>query len=165
MLPRIFDMFTQVDHRSTRSQGGLGIGLSLVKSLVEMHGGTITAGSDGPGMGSEFVVRLPALPADGEAPADAAPGNRSDDRTRAAPPHPGRGRQRRRGRQPGQAPDEALRAGGSGRPRRPRGAGRSPRNSGPRSCCWTSACRGWTATKSPGGCGVGPLSPRRCSSR
>ena len=61
MLPRIFEMFTQVDSRSTRSQGGLGIGLGLVKSLVELHGGTIAASSDGPGAGSEFVVRLPAL--------------------------------------------------------------------------------------------------------
>ncbi len=74
MLPRIFEMFTQVDHRSTRSQGGLGIGLGLIKSLVELHGGTITADSDGPGTGSEFVVRLPALPAGWETPAVAAPG-------------------------------------------------------------------------------------------
>jgi CheY-like chemotaxis protein len=79
MLPRIFEMFTQVDHRSTRAQGGLGIGLGLVKSLVEMHGGTITAGSDGPGMGSEFVVRLPALPSGWEPPAVVTP------RVRATP--------------------------------------------------------------------------------
>jgi CheY-like chemotaxis protein/two-component sensor histidine kinase len=61
MLPRIFEMFAQVDHRSDRSQGGLGIGLGLVKTLVEMHGGTIEAHSQGPGTGSEFVVRLPVL--------------------------------------------------------------------------------------------------------
>ena len=60
-LPRIFDMFAQVDTASERSQGGLGIGLSLVKRLVEMHGGTIAAHSEGPGKGSEFVVRLPVL--------------------------------------------------------------------------------------------------------
>jgi PAS domain S-box-containing protein len=59
MLPRVFDMFLQVEGQSERSQGGLGIGLSLVKTLVEMQGGTISAHSDGPGRGSEFVVRLP----------------------------------------------------------------------------------------------------------
>jgi CheY-like chemotaxis protein len=61
MLPRVFEMFAQVDGRSTRTQGGLGIGLGLVKGLVEIHGGTITATSGGPGAGSEFVVRLPAI--------------------------------------------------------------------------------------------------------
>jgi signal transduction histidine kinase len=60
-LPRIFHMFAQVDTASERSQGGLGIGLSLVKRLVEMHGGTIEAHSEGPGKGSEFVVRLPVI--------------------------------------------------------------------------------------------------------
>jgi signal transduction histidine kinase len=57
-LQVVFDMFMQVD-RSNRSQGGLGIGLTLVKNLVELHGGAITALSAGPGAGSEFVVRLP----------------------------------------------------------------------------------------------------------
>ncbi|MBV8267113.1 MAG: response regulator, partial [Planctomycetaceae bacterium] len=61
MLPRIFDLFVQGERRLDRALGGLGIGLSLVKSLVEMHGGSITAHSRGPGMGSEFVVRLPVL--------------------------------------------------------------------------------------------------------
>ena len=55
-LPRVFDMFVQEDHRP---KGGLGIGLTLVRSLVEMHGGRVEARSDGPGKGSEFVVRLP----------------------------------------------------------------------------------------------------------
>jgi CheY-like chemotaxis protein len=59
MLPHIFEMFTQVDRSLERSQGGLGIGLTLVQSLVKMHGGTVEAHSDGPGQGSEFVVRLP----------------------------------------------------------------------------------------------------------
>jgi PAS domain S-box-containing protein len=62
MLPRIFEMFTQVDRSLERSQGGLGIGLTLVRSLVEMHGGTVTAHSDGLGRGSEFVVHLPLAP-------------------------------------------------------------------------------------------------------
>ena len=60
-LDSIFDMFMQVDTTSDRSQGGLGIGLTLVKRLVEMHGGTIEARSAGEGLGSEFVVRLPVL--------------------------------------------------------------------------------------------------------
>ena len=62
MLPKVFDLFTQVDRMLHRSQGGLGIGLTLVKSLVEMHGGTIAAMSEGLGKGCEFSVRLPALP-------------------------------------------------------------------------------------------------------
>jgi len=58
-LPRIFDMFAQLDGTMRRSQGGLGIGLTLAKTLVEMHSGTIEARCDGPGRGSEFTVRLP----------------------------------------------------------------------------------------------------------
>ena len=58
-LPRIFQLFAQVETASARSQGGLGIGLSLVRGLVEMHGGTIEARSEGPGRGSELIVRLP----------------------------------------------------------------------------------------------------------
>jgi CheY-like chemotaxis protein len=58
VLPKVFDMFTQVDRSLEKSQGGLGIGLSLVKGIVEMHGGSVEARSDGPGTGSEFVVRL-----------------------------------------------------------------------------------------------------------
>jgi PAS domain S-box-containing protein len=60
-LPQIFDMFSQIDRESERSSGGLGIGLALVKGLVEMHGGTVAADSDGPGRGSTFTVRLPTL--------------------------------------------------------------------------------------------------------
>jgi PAS domain S-box-containing protein len=60
MFPRLFEMFTQVKSSTQRSRGGLGIGLSLVKDLVEMHGGDVTATSEGLGKGSEFVVRLPA---------------------------------------------------------------------------------------------------------
>jgi signal transduction histidine kinase/ActR/RegA family two-component response regulator len=58
-LPRLFEMFFQVERSSERSEGGLGIGLSLVQRLVEMHGGTVEARSEGPGKGSEFLVRLP----------------------------------------------------------------------------------------------------------
>jgi CheY-like chemotaxis protein len=67
MLPRIFELFTQADKTLDRSQGGLGIGLTLVRSLVELHGGSVRAESPGPGEGSTFVVRLPRLPAEGGA--------------------------------------------------------------------------------------------------
>ena len=60
-LSTVFEMFTQVDRTLERSQGGLGIGLTLVKRLVGMHGGTVTARSEGTGRGSEFAVRLPVL--------------------------------------------------------------------------------------------------------
>jgi signal transduction histidine kinase len=62
LLPRIFDLFMQGQRTLARAEGGLGIGLTLVRRLVELHGGTITAYSEGLNMGSEFVVRLPALP-------------------------------------------------------------------------------------------------------
>jgi PAS domain S-box-containing protein len=61
MRDRIFELFVQADHATNRSQGGLGIGLTLVKSLVEMHQGTIEAHSDGLGRGSEFVVHFPLV--------------------------------------------------------------------------------------------------------
>jgi signal transduction histidine kinase len=61
MLPQIFEMFLQVDRSVGRTQGGLGIGLTLVKRLVSLHQGTVEARSDGLGTGSEFLVRLPAL--------------------------------------------------------------------------------------------------------
>ncbi|MCY0993354.1 ATP-binding protein [Nannocystis sp. ILAH1] len=60
-LTSIFDMFSQVDRTLERSAGGLGVGLALVKGLVEMHGGSVSAASDGEGRGSTFTVRLPAL--------------------------------------------------------------------------------------------------------
>jgi signal transduction histidine kinase len=62
-LPRLFEMFAQADKTLDRSQGGLGIGLPVVKKLVGMHGGEITAKSEGLGHGSTFVISLPrALP-------------------------------------------------------------------------------------------------------
>jgi CheY-like chemotaxis protein len=70
MIQRIFEPFVQIDFSLHRSeQGGLGIGLMLVRRLVDMHGGTVEAFSTGPGQGSEFVVRLPALPP-GQIPSD-----------------------------------------------------------------------------------------------
>lgn len=67
-LPRVFEMFAQLDRSLERSQGGLGIGLSLVRGLVEMHGGRVEVSSDGPGKGCEFVVRLSVLLAPGRGP-------------------------------------------------------------------------------------------------
>ena len=61
-LPHVFDTFRQSDSKSTRSHGGLGVGLSIAKHLVELHGGSIQAQSGGPGNGAEFVVRLPVSP-------------------------------------------------------------------------------------------------------
>ncbi|MDI3287148.1 GAF domain-containing protein [Polyangium sp. 15x6] len=80
MLPKVFDMFTQVGRSIERAQGGLGIGLTLVRRLVELHGGTVEAASDGPSRGSIFTVRLPlgaaeeakAVGPSGDAPAKGA---------------------------------------------------------------------------------------------
>jgi CheY-like chemotaxis protein/anti-sigma regulatory factor (Ser/Thr protein kinase) len=60
-LERVFDMFSQVRLHQGRSEGGLGIGLSLVRTIVQMHDGSVSVASDGPGMGSTFTVRLPLL--------------------------------------------------------------------------------------------------------
>jgi PAS domain S-box-containing protein len=62
LLPKAFEMFAQLDRTLARSQGGLGIGLALVKRLVELHGGTVTAHSGGPNLGTEFIIRLPIQP-------------------------------------------------------------------------------------------------------
>jgi CheY-like chemotaxis protein len=80
LLPTVFDLFSQAERTPDRSQGGLGLGLALVKSLVELHGGMVTAASEGRNLGSEFTIRLPRLhsaaaPAGGTAAAGpAAPG-------------------------------------------------------------------------------------------
>ena len=74
MVPHVFDLYAQVDGSRTRSQGGLGIGLTLVKMLVELHGGSVSAASAGPGKGSEFTIRLPALESSSLPLAGTAPG-------------------------------------------------------------------------------------------
>jgi CheY-like chemotaxis protein len=75
MLPRLFHAFSQADSTLDRSKGGLGLGLALIKGLAEMHGGSVSAASDGPGKGAEFTIRLPlgvaaarAIPSAGEVP-------------------------------------------------------------------------------------------------
>ena len=74
LLPHVFDLFTQADRSLERRQGGLGIGLTLVRRLVEMHGGRVEAASEGPGHGSEFTIRLPRLAVDAAEPAAGRPG-------------------------------------------------------------------------------------------
>ena len=70
MLHRVFDLFTQVNPTLDRSQGGLGIGLTLVRKLTELHGGSVTATSEGPGRGSQFTVRLPLAAVAGKTPTE-----------------------------------------------------------------------------------------------
>lgn len=70
-LSSVFEMFTQLDPSLSKSQGGLGIGLMLVKQLLDLHGGSIEARSDGVGKGAEFIVRMPVAPAPGAAPSPA----------------------------------------------------------------------------------------------
>jgi CheY-like chemotaxis protein len=75
VMPNIFDLFAQADHSLARTQGGLGIGLTVVKRLVEMHGGSVEAHSQGTGRGAEFVVHLPRWEAPAHKEIGAAAGN------------------------------------------------------------------------------------------
>ena len=88
LLRRVFDLFMQSEQALDRSQGGLGIGLTLVRQLVELHGGSVQAHSDGPGKGSEFEVRLPLVASATEAVAAAPP------RRELAPARPAGGARR-----------------------------------------------------------------------
>jgi signal transduction histidine kinase/CheY-like chemotaxis protein len=85
MLPRIFEPFTQVESSRTRSEGGLGLGLPLVRSLVELHGGEVEAFSEGQGQGTEFVVRLPLRTGDAAQRPARRPGRATAPATGTAP--------------------------------------------------------------------------------
>jgi CheY-like chemotaxis protein len=87
LLPRIFDLFIQGHRSSDRAEGGLGLGLALVKNLVLLHGGSVVALSDGPGKGSEFVIRLPPA-AEAQVPAS----TRSEPARPPSPPSNAHGR-------------------------------------------------------------------------
>lgn len=76
-MEHVFDSFTQADHSIERSRGGLGLGLALVKGLVEMHRGAVEALSAGDGQGSEFIVRLPIDTSAAETPAPDAPNGKN----------------------------------------------------------------------------------------
>jgi PAS domain S-box-containing protein len=80
ILPKLFDLFAQEERTLNRAEGGLGIGLALVRRLTTLHGGTVQASSAGPGQGSEFVVRLPLL---AEGPCALAPAKNDEDNERA----------------------------------------------------------------------------------
>ena len=88
MLPAVFDLFTQADHSLDRAEGGLGIGLTLVRRIVDLHGGSVQAHSDGSGRGSEFTIRLPLArrPAGS---ADASHESVRADRPNGCPSRPG----------------------------------------------------------------------------
>ena len=137
MLPRVFDLFVQERQALDRSEGGLGLGLSIVRSLVALHGGTVEAHSEGLGRGSEFRVLLP-LSAAVDLPAPT--GRQSDGNARPdGPTGPGRGRQRRRRRD---ARASARASGATSFASRTTGLRRSRswRRSRPTWRCSTSAC-------------------------
>ena len=141
MVLRLFQPFMQADATLDRSMGGLGLGLALVKGLVEMHGGGVRAHSDGPGKGAEFVVELPleeaAAVAAGTEPARSARRVRRvliiEDNIDAADSL----------REALESHEHVIEVASSG----PEGLAR-PASSSRRSCSATSACRAWTATRS-----------------
>ncbi len=169
-LPRIFEPFMQADRSLDRARGGLGIGLTLVRSLVELHGGSVEARSAGLEEGSELVVRLPVprrRDAESERHGAARDGSAAVRRPRLRPP------QRaaswwwtttwiRPKAWPISCASRDTKWKSLTMDRR-RWTG--PPRSSPRSCSWTSACPGWTATRSPASCAGGGGPPEPCSWR
>ena len=151
LLPRLFDLFVQGGRPLDRSQGGLGLGLAIVRSLVELHGGTVERAQRRAGQGSEFTVRLPRA-------RRRAGGRRRSTASRAAPRADASAAASwsstttttRRSCSP-QALD-ALGPRDAHRLRRPERARAGADSSRPRSRCSTSACPSWTATSWRGGC-------------
>ena len=160
LLPHVFDMFTQADQTLSRSRGGLGIGLTLVRSLVEMHQGRVTAHSGGAGKGSEFTVRLPisrdatASPGD-EPPADDAPGHFPRRRILVVDDN----------RSNATSLGVLLRAWArtSRWPTMARPPSSWSDTDVPTSSCSTSACPAWTATRSPAAAARTTTSAASCS--
>ena len=95
LLPHVFDLFRQGPQASDRAQGGLGLGLSIVRNIVELHGGRVAAASDGPRKGSTFTVWLPRAEARRRTPDKPRSPPARRQRARARPPHPGGRRQPR----------------------------------------------------------------------
>jgi hypothetical protein len=158
LVARAFDLFAQAERSVDRSSGGLGLGLALVKSLVELHGGTVSCESPGPGKGSRFTVCLPRLAEPKEAghqQAEAPPAHRA--RTERA--DPGGRRQRGRGRHAGHAAG-GIRPRGAGRARLAPGAGARRRGVRRRSACSISACPTWTAPSWRAACAPSRKPPR-----
>ncbi len=142
LLSKVFDLFTQGDRSLDRSEGGLGIGLTLVRQLTQMHGGAAEAHSEGPGQGTEFVIRLPLLT---NAPtASFQAGSPARDAERSVPGSSAACWWWTTTSTPWRAWKPSWRSGGT-RSAPPR-TGRPPwpgrRISGRRSCCWTSGYPG-----------------------
>jgi CheY-like chemotaxis protein len=130
LVARAFDLFAQAERSSDRSSGGLGLGLALVRSLVELHGGTVACESAGLGEGSRFVIRLPRLP--GQALGEAGGADGAGRACRLRPHHD---RRRQRGRR-GDAGDAAgsVRLPGQRRTRFAARAGTRARSERPEVC-------------------------------
>ena len=150
MTDQVFEPFVQVNPGLDRSKGGLGLGLTLVKRLVQMHGGTVTASSGGTGQGSTFEVRLPlrlgqhGAKTEGARTGESAP--RAASWSSRTPRTSGK-------RSPISSGRSAIRwSSPRADPRAPRSSSRSS----PTSDWWTSGCREWTVTRSPGSSAHGP---------
>ena len=149
LLPRVFDLFVQADRSLDRARGGLGLGLTLVRQLVELHGGTVVALSDGVGQGSEFAVRLP-LDRCGQPAEDPLTSGRSGQRADSpqriliVDDHADSAAMlaellRMHGQEVRTAGNGAM-------------AIQVAKSFGRVSCSWTSACPAWMVSRSPGGC-------------